>query len=211
MCANVREPEKGPVVNISFRIRHRRTVAGAAVLTLALGGLAAALPAHASTGSAVAPGNGKIADTLQPNGVTAPDSILPCATSQIAIGGTEAVAVPVGCFTAYNNQSASVYWSGGGVSTTLAQQVDGNLVLYAGNGKVWSSRTTFGGSLEGPGCLVRFQTDGNLVESNCDNLPIWDSVTAKYPNAILAFQADGDLVIYASPTGAALWSTGTDS
>jgi hypothetical protein len=183
-------------------------------LALALGALVTALPASASTGPAVAPadvGNGVVTDSFSPSGLTAPDAIVTCATSQIAIGGTEAVAIPVGCLTEYNNEAIGVYWSGTGVSTVLTQQTDGNFVLYAGNSKVWSSRTTVGGNLEAPGCFAQFQTDGNLVVSNCDGEAIWNSDTSNHPDAILAFQADGDLVIYASSAGTPLWSTQTES
>jgi hypothetical protein len=182
-------------------------------LALALGALVTALPASASTGRAVTPadvGNAVIADSLSPNGLTAPDAIVTCATSQIAIGGTEAVAIPVGCLTEYDNEWVRVSWSGTGVSTELAQQVDGNFVLYASNSNVWSARTTFGGNLEGPGCFAQFQTDGNVVVHNCDGEPIWNSATYNNPNAVLAFQADGDLVIYASSASTPLWSTQTE-
>ena len=200
-------------MDISFRIRRRRTVAGAAVLALALGGLATALPAQASTAAAVTPavvGNAVITDSLNPSGVTAPDAILTCATSQLAIGGTEAVAVPVGCLTLYNGEWVKVTWTGTGQSTELTQQTDGNLVLAAGTGKSWAAGTTFKGNLQGPGCLTQFQSSANLVVSNCDGLLIWNSATKTNPNAVLAFQADGNFVIYKTSAGTALWSTQTE-
>ena len=228
-------------MDISFRIRRRRTVAGAAVLALALGGLAAALPAQASAppagtaspdlvGGASASGNSipigggspphgtpvpviqpVITDSLNPGGVTAPDAILTCATSQLAIGGTQAVAVPVGCLTLYNGEWVKVTWTGGtGVSTELNQQTDGNLVLTPGNGVTpWASGTTFKGNAGGPGCLAQFQSSANLVVSNCDGVLIWNSATKTYPNAVLAFQMDGNLVIYETSAGTALWSSKT--
>ena len=97
-----------------------------------------------------------ITDSVSGN-VTGPDDIVTCATSQIAIGGTEAVAIPVGCLTEYNGEWDKVTWSGTGVSTELTQQTDGNFVLYAGNGKTWGAATTFADNFEGPGCLAQFQ------------------------------------------------------
>jgi hypothetical protein len=190
------------------------------VLALALGSLVTALPASASTGAAVPPaaspadfGNALVTDSLNPGGVKVPDEILTCATSQIAIGGTEAVAIPVGCLTEYNNEWVKVTWSGTGVSTELTQQADGNFVLYVGNGKVWSTLTYLGGNgnPNGPGCFAHFQTDGNLVVSNCAGAAIWNSVTYNNPNAVLALQADGNLVIYANSAGTPLWNTQTYS
>jgi hypothetical protein len=133
-----------------------------------------------------------------------------CATTQIAIGGTEAVAVPVGCLTEYNTEWYQVSWTGTGVATKLTEQSDGNFVLYTGNGKVWGGKTRFADNPNGPGCLAQFQGDANLVVRNCDNAAIFASNTHTFPNAVLAFQADGNLVIYDSvATHKVLWSTGT--
>ena len=226
----------------SLRSRRRRTVVGGVVLTLVLGGLAAALPAGASTvpsatstphgGTAAStivrpatliggsPAEGAaspaaveepvITDSLNTGGVTAPDAILTCATSQITIGGTQAVAVPVGCLTLYNGEWVEVTWTGGGVTAELNQQTDGNLVLSAGNGvTTWAADTTFSGNSAGPGCLAQFQSSANLVVSNCDSTSIWNSDThPSYANAVLAFQADGNIVIYESSAGTPLWSSG---
>ena len=57
-----------------------------------------------------------------------------------------------------------------------------------------------------------FQSDANLVVRNCDGDGIWYSATHTYPNAVLCFQADGNLVIYSAASGGkALWSTKTYS
>ena len=151
-----------------------------------------------------------ITDSLNTGGVTAPDAILTCATSQITIGGTQAVAVPVGCLTLYNGEWVEVTWTGGGVTAELNQQTDGNLVLSAGNGvTTWAADTTFSGNSAGPGCLAQFQSSANLVVSNCDSTSIWNSDThPSYANAVLAFQADGNIVIYESSAGTPLWSSG---
>jgi len=200
-------------MNISFRNRRERIIAIAA-LSLALGGFAAATPAHAGTSastSADAVGNATITDWIQQGGITAKDAIVNCTTSQIAIGGTEAVTMPVACLKEYNEEYVEVTWSGTGVSTRLIQQTDGNFVLYAGNGKTWGAATRYvDNTTNGPGCTAQFQSDANLVVYNCAGTAVWASGTHTYPNAVLAFQADGNLVIYSSTTGSALWSTGTN-
>ena len=217
-------------MRVSLRIRLRRTVVGGAVLAVALGGLAAAQPAQASAGkSATSAPTGigasgrhasglaqsltsqsQISDSLNPGGVTAPDAILTCATSQIAIGGTEAVAVPVGCLTEYNGEWVKVTWPAG-VSTELTQQTDGNLVVETGTGLTWSAGTTFKANPEGPGCLAQFQSSADLVVNNCAGTSIWNSGAHAYPDAVLAFQADGNVVIYETSAGTALWSSATNA
>ncbi|HET9173517.1 MAG TPA: hypothetical protein VFN97_29060 [Actinospica sp.] len=228
-------------MNTSLRTRRRRSAVGGAVAVLALGGLAAALPAHAGTGRsansvpvglAAAAGDVRpainggspprgtgspvlanpytVTDSLNPNGVTGTDAILTCATSYLSIGGTTAITLPVGCLTLYNGEWVKVVWSNGGTSTDLTMQTDGNLVLTPGNTvKPWASNTTFKGNLEGPGCLAQFQSTGNLVVSNCDDALIWTSAAKSYSTAVLAFQADGNFVIYENSSGTPLWASGT--
>jgi hypothetical protein len=216
-------------------------VVGGTVLAAALGG-PAALPAQASAGPSVASAHvgaaGAVApktvcptwgcapppvlsDSLNPSGVTAPDSILTCATSQIVIGATEAIAVPAGCLTLNNDEWVKVAWTDDViedghlvstlVTTELNLQTDGNLVFNPGNGAAsWSSGTTYTGSAGGgPGCLAQFQSSGNLVVSNCDNASIWDSATQTHTTAVLAFQQDGNLVIYENTAGTPLWASKT--
>jgi hypothetical protein len=198
-------------VKISFRIRRERMIA-AVVLALALGGFAAAFPARAAVRSGLSPaavGSAVITDSLSGT-VTGPDAIVNCATSQIAIGHTEAVVIPVGCLTEYNGEFYEVSWTGTGVTTELTMQNDANFVLYASNGKKWAAGTRFVDNSNGPGCLAEFQSDANLVVRNCNLAAIWNSGTHTYPNAVLAFQADGNLVIYPSTSSTALWSTKTN-
>jgi len=231
-------------LNISLRTRRRRTVVVGAVLAFAAGGLAAAVPAQASAGpsatsvpvgGAAAPGafcpiftvctpvppiTPVVTDSLNPSGVTAPDAIVTCATSEIPmtygsgslVKQTEAFAIPVGCLTLYNGEWIRVGWSVGGSYMQLTQQTDGNLVLtVSSNGTTtttpWASGTTFAGNANGPGCLAQFQTNGDLVVDDCDGTSIWDSATDTYPDAVLAFQFPSDLVIYSSSGGTALWSS----
>jgi hypothetical protein len=105
-----------------------------------------------------------------------------------------------------------ITWTGTGISTKLTLQGDGNFVLYAGNGKTWAAHTRAVDNPKGPGCEALFQSDANLVVRNCSLAAIWASNTHTYPHAILAFQSDGNLVIYDSAsTLNALWSTGTYS
>ncbi|HET9170043.1 MAG TPA: hypothetical protein VFN97_11420 [Actinospica sp.] len=199
-------------MNISLRrlrIRRGRTIAGGVVLALVLGGLAAALPTQASAATAV--GQPAVTDSLNPGGVTGTDAILNnCATpfSQATVGGVQAVTVSVGCLTLYNGEWVQVAWSGGGATTKLQMQTDGNLVLSPGNGvPQWSSKTAFSSDPAGPGCLAQFQSSGNLAVDDCNSASIWSAGIQSEPNAVLAFQANGDLVIYSSSTGIALWSS----
>ena len=274
MCANAREPEeRTPQLNISLRSRRRRTVVGGAVLALAIGGLAAALPAQASAGPSAAavpiggaaasgtsipitggsPPRGTgipipvgsaspglttptpspvqvtpvVSDSLNPDGVTAPDAIVTCATSQLTIDGTNNLAIPVGCLKLYNGEWIEITGTFGMQDVKLTMQTDGNLVLThpepvietegspgTGGGNpwttMWSSGTTFAGNSKGPGCLAQFQSNDNLVVSNCDGASIWDSATPSDPNAVLCFDPSlGILTIYDTSTDKILWATST--
>ena len=184
----------------------------AALLALGLGGFAAvsAVPAGAATASSV--GTPTITDDVQGT-VTSTDDIVTCLPSTIAIRGTEAVAFTVGCLTEYFGDNVTVAWSGSGISTELTLQgIDGNFVLYAGNGKKWGAGTRAADISTGPGCTAAFQSDANLDVRNCDGNTIWNSDTHTFPNAVLCFQADGNLVIYSAASGGkALWSTKTNS
>lgn len=83
---------------------------------------------------------------------------------------------------------------------TLAQQSDGNLVLYSAPGKAeWDTGT------QGPGIKSVMQADGNFVVYSADGKPLYDTGTGGHPGAIFAVQDDGNLVIYAAD-GAVLWS-----
>lgn len=179
------------------------------LLALGLGGFLAAGVAPASAATGV--GTPTITDNVQGT-VTTTDDIVTCLPSTISIGGTEAVAFPVKCLTEYYGDHVTVTWSGSGVSTSLSLQgSDGNFVLYAGNGKVWGAGTRAADISTGPGCEAQFQGDANLVVRNCDSAAIWASGTHTYVNAVLAFQADGNLVIYSAASGGtSLWSTKTN-
>jgi hypothetical protein len=180
----------------------------AALLALGLGGFAAASAAPA--GAATAVGTPTITDDVQGT-VTTTDDIVTCLPSTIAIGRTEAVAFTVGCLTEYFGDNVTVTWSGSGVSTELTLQTDGNFVLYAGNGNKWGAGTRAADISTGPGCTGAFQSDANLVVRNCDSTTIWNSGTHTYPNAVLCFQADGNLVIYSAASGGkVLWDTKTN-
>lgn len=180
------------------------------VLGLAFSASAAAVPALADTSGTIYP-EVVITDSITSGNVTGPDAIVNCPTSEIEIGGTAAIAVPVGCLTLYNGEWYKVSFVGG-ISTTLTMQDDANFVLYVSNGKVWGAATRYADDpANGPGCIAQFQGDANLVVRNCAGTAIWASGTHTYPDAILAFQQDGNLVIYASTTGPALWDTTTNS
>ena len=181
-------------------------------LGLGLGGFAAVSAAPAGAATAAALGTPTITDDVQGT-VTTTDDIVTCLPSTIAIGGTEAVAFTVGCLTEYYGDKVTVTWSGSGISTELTLQgSDGNFVLYAGNGKKWGAGTRAADISTGPGCTAAFQSDANLDVRNCDGNTIWNSDTHTFPNAVLCFQADGNLVIYSTASATtALWSTKTNS
>jgi hypothetical protein len=85
----------------------------------------------------------------------------------------------------------------------LAQQTDGNLVLYRSNGSVvWSS-----GTFNTVGNLTIMQDDGNLVLYTSGANPLWATGTTGWGGAELAVQADGNLVVYWN--GYPLWTSGT--
>lgn len=220
-------------MNDSLRNRRRRTVVGGLVLALALAGLAAALPAQASAASPkITPGYPSpityfpaVSDSLNPDGVTATDAILTCATSRMTISGTDDITIPVGCLTLYNGEWVKVTWASPempaseSVSMELSQLTDGNLVVtISGGGAIitgsggtptpqWSSGTTFSGNPNGPGCFTQFTSSADLVVDNCDGTSIWNSGAHTDTSALLAFQHGGALVIYESSAGTVLWSS----
>ena len=165
-----------------------------------------------------------VKDSLNPGGVTAPDAIVTCATSQIS-NGQPVIAVPLGCLTLYNGEWVEITGLFVTQDVKLTMQTDGNLVLThyqsvpispgsTGPGvtwvTMWSSGTTFAGNSKGPGCLAQFQSNDNLVVSNCDGASIWDSATPSDPNAVLCFDPSlGILTIYDTSTDKILWATST--
>lgn len=84
----------------------------------------------------------------------------------------------------------------------FVMQSDGNLVLYAPSGPIWTTSTVGRGANH-----LRMQGDGNLVMYNGANYAIWSSRTPRHYNAFLIVQNDGNVVIYND--GRAIWHTGT--
>jgi hypothetical protein len=222
-------------LSISLRSQRRRTVIGGTVLGLVLGGLAAALPAQASASPSAtsAPVVSKpaglfdsfvVKDSLNPNGVTTPDAIVTCATSQIS-NGQPVVAVPLGCLKLYNGEWVEITGALVTQDMKLTMQTDGNLVVThyqsvpispgsTGPGimwvTMWASGTTFAGNSNGPGCLAQFQSNDSLVVSNCDGASIWNSATPTDAHAVLCFDPSlGILTIYDTSTDKILWGTST--
>ena len=83
----------------------------------------------------------------------------------------------------------------------LYMQLDGNLVLYAPSGAIWSS-----GTCGKAGTSASMQRDGNLVLYR-NGRAVWASNTAGHTGAYLALQNDGNLVIYQNSK--ALWASNT--
>jgi L,D-peptidoglycan transpeptidase YkuD (ErfK/YbiS/YcfS/YnhG family) len=86
-----------------------------------------------------------------------------------------------------------------------AMQPDGNLVVYAPDGRVLAASGTFAG-----GSRLDMQPDGNLVVVGPDGAPRWNSGTWDGPGSRLALQDDGNLVVY-RPDGRASWWSGWDA
>jgi len=85
----------------------------------------------------------------------------------------------------------------------LIMQTDGNLVLYRQGKPLWATGTQVAGS------FAEFQSDGNLVVYAPDSRALWSSNTWGNPNATLALQNDGNVVIYRQSDGRAIWATHT--
>jgi hypothetical protein len=100
--------------------------------------------------------------------------------------------------------SANTYICSGNYK--LANQADGNIVIYNGAGAaIWASHTNFGLPND-----AYMDPNGNFVQLRSG----WSTNTAGNPGAYLCFQRDGNLVVYA-PSGSfnckghALWASGT--
>jgi hypothetical protein len=86
----------------------------------------------------------------------------------------------------------------------LAQQLDGNLVLYRNDGAArWASGTN--GTA---GNRAIMQSDGNFVIYTGSGYPVWNSATYTSPGADFALQDDGNMVLYRN--GVAIWNSGTN-
>lgn len=84
----------------------------------------------------------------------------------------------------------------------LTQQTDGNLVLRAPEGALWSSRTVGGRN------QTFVQTDGNVVIRSPAGAALWSTGTGGAgATARLVTQSDGNLVLYAG--NRAVWQTHT--
>ncbi|PRY51913.1 D-mannose binding lectin [Geodermatophilus tzadiensis] len=84
-------------------------------------------------------------------------------------------------------------------------QADGNLVVYAADGRVlWASNTYARDT------YLTLQTDGNLVVYTHGGHPVWDTRTWGARPGALVMQDDGNLVLYRAD-GAPVWSTGWDT
>jgi LysM repeat protein len=80
-------------------------------------------------------------------------------------------------------------------------QEDGNLVLYAGDDAVWSTKTNGQGVQR-----AEVQGDGNFVLYTADKA-VWASQTKGAKDVHLTLQDDRNLVLYAS--GGPAWASGT--
>lgn len=132
--------------------------------------------------------------------------------------GVFAVLIPTAQLSFHAGDSMDCDWGADGPSTRLTLQgSDGNFVFYNHtNGKTWGAHTRAVDNPKGPGVTAVFQGDANLVVRNAAGNAIWASNTHTFPQAVLAFQSDGDLVIYnqvegdAIPAYQLLWDTGTE-
>ncbi|CAN5699310.1 hypothetical protein BH09MYX1_BH09MYX1_53890 [soil metagenome] len=84
----------------------------------------------------------------------------------------------------------------------LTAQLDGNLVLYAGDVPLWASYTT-----ARPGVVAVMQGDGNFVVYDAHTKPRFVSGTAQHFGAALYLENDGNVVIRSGTTD--LWATRT--
>jgi len=85
----------------------------------------------------------------------------------------------------------------------LIMQKDGNLVLYAADGRaLWASDTRYVAS-----ATAFMQRDGNFVIYSGSGRAAWASATDGHPGARLTAQ-DSARVVVTSRSGALLWSTG---
>ncbi|MDZ7786325.1 MAG: NBR1-Ig-like domain-containing protein [Candidatus Saccharibacteria bacterium] len=133
----------------------------------------------------------------------------------------------------YGTHFAKWYTSSvGRNSERLTMQPDGNLVLYDKNGNAIWHTATYGN----PGAYFVMQTDGNMVVYDSSGNDLWDSRTVENPDMLnyvgpalydraflhtgqqletpdgkyrLVLQDDGNLVLYATDSGNALWHTKT--
>ena len=200
------------------RLRHD-IAAASGLVALSVGALMAGNAVHAQT---TPDPNAQITieATGAPDAATAaaaPDaSPFLCPTRQLKVpSGAKALVVDVGCLSWGPGGFADVQWTSSIVGVYMHEklilQSDGNFVFHDySNNKTWGARTRLADNPNGPGTSANFQTDANLVVRNVLGTAIWASNTHTFPNAILAFQDDGNLVIYDDDSNfKALWATNT--
>jgi hypothetical protein len=100
----------------------------------------------------------------------------------------------------YQGQSL---WACNG-SAYIAHQNDGNLVVYARDGRVLIANNVHDPSSN----VLTMQSDGNLVEYSATGRALWASNTAGYYGAQLYMQDDCNVVLYHD--GRPIWATHTD-
>lgn len=87
----------------------------------------------------------------------------------------------------------------------LIMQEDGNLVLYKKTEPIWSSKTYLTCSYK-----ACYQSDGNLVVSNCKKKATW--VAGTFAGGLYTeLQDDGNLVLYADNPLRPTWASNTVS
>ena len=85
-------------------------------------------------------------------------------------------------------------------------QDDGNLVVYAADGRALWNSWTFSAAWSMDQNRLRLQPDGNLVVYHPNGRAAWHAGTWGNANTRLVMQDDGNLVLYAA-NGRALWSS----
>lgn len=87
----------------------------------------------------------------------------------------------------------------------LVMQSDGNVVVYAGDGRAaWSSGTS-----RSPGSRLVMRTDGNLVIVNPAGAVVWQTRTAGHAGSRTVLQSDGNVVVYTTGNRP-IWDSGPD-
>lgn len=177
-------------MTVSPRIR-RVTASAVTALGVGLGGLAAVAPAHASP-TVNCSSSGAAGVYFSEVIWTTP--------------GVVADVVDTSGLLLDRGGSVQCTWSNGLRTNLTLQGSDGNFVFYN-----YTSGKTWGANTRPNGYTAEFQSDANLVVRTSAGTAIWASNTHTYPNGILAFQSDGNLVIYPSDTNfTAKWATNTE-
>jgi outer membrane protein assembly factor BamB len=136
--------------------------------------------------------------------------------------GAYAVMQGDGNLVVYSSSNAPLFATGtnGNPGAYLVLGDDGELVVNSSSDRpLWAmpgilvpdTGLTAGGSIRTPNGQYRMtmQSDGNLVEYDASNNPVWASGTSANPGAYAVMQGDGNLVVYSS-SNAPLFATGTN-